>query len=89
MIDAKYAKLASIKLTLTQEEDCCGRVAHDEQSIEIETMDGGGGPYLVIATERWSLDDDADIDKFAARLKEVLRQMPNGNDTTSERQEGK
>lgn len=75
-MDAKYANLASLKLTLTQDEDCCGRSEIDTQSIEIETMDGGGGAYLVISTERWALDDEADIDKFAARLKEVLRQMP-------------
>jgi hypothetical protein len=76
MMDAKYAKLSSIKLTLKQDEDCCGRVDTSEQSLEIETMDGGGGAYLVISTERWALDSDEDIDAFASRLKEVLRQFP-------------
>lgn len=72
----KYAKLASIKLTLSQQEDCCGRVENYEQHLTIETMDGGGGAYLVISTDRWAIDSDADIDSFAARLKEVLRQIP-------------
>lgn len=87
MVD-KYAKLASLKMTLTQDEDCCGRTDEDTQSLEIETLDGGGGPYIVIATTRWSIDPE-DIDKFAERLKEIVRQLPDSRDTTRERQEEK
>lgn len=75
-MDAKYANLAGIKLSLTQEEDCCGRVNESEQYLTIETADGGGGAYLVLTTDRLAIDSDEDIDKFAARLKEILRSMP-------------
>ena len=65
-------KIVDLKVTLEQEEDCCGRVSEDSQHIVIEVQDGGGGPYLVLETSRWAIDD---IDAFTAKLREILAQV--------------
>lgn len=56
----------------TQDADCCSshRMGH---TLTIATEDGGGGPFLLIKTERWSFEDEAEIELFARRLKEHLR----------------
>lgn len=74
MLDEALRKLArgwSVvpSITLTQEPDSCGPDA--TQVLEIITDDAGGGPFLVLKTERWALDrDDIDAlrDLFAAML---------------------
>ena len=50
-------KLESIKAIFTQDEDCCGRHGVDIAELTMETQDGGGGPYIVITTDRFALDE--------------------------------
>jgi hypothetical protein len=73
----KEAKLVQVQMTLEQPEDCCGRVSENVQYMEIQTFNGGGGPYLVLKTERWAIDSE-DIDRFCSRLKEILRSVETG-----------
>lgn len=68
-------------LTATRDEyiqdvDCCGPTNGLCNELTVETADGGGGWYLVLSTPRWALNDDADIDAFAALLKGVLAREP-------------
>ena len=51
-------KLESIKAIFTQEEDCCGRTGVDIAELTMETQDGGGGAYIVMTTDRFSIDND-------------------------------
>ena len=38
-----------------------------DQFLRLDAIDAGGGPYLVISTERWAVDFD-DLDDFHAML---------------------
>jgi hypothetical protein len=68
-------KLSSITEVYSQDEDCCGRASELGQEITISTHDGGGGPYVVIQTERWAMDDDKEIGELAAKLKAILKRV--------------
>ena len=66
----KGVHLEEIKFVFTQDSDCC-EVDPVGQVLEIETQDGGGGPYIVIKTDRWAIDVDQ-FDNFSKILKNVL-----------------
>lgn len=40
----------------TQDGDCCGK--DDWQTLTVRVEDGGGGKFLALQSERWSLDRD-------------------------------
>jgi hypothetical protein len=42
--------------------------------LVVTSQDGGGGPFVVFSTKRWSLDpsDPGEIDKFIKALKSVV-----------------
>ena len=65
------SKIVESSIVLEQPEDCCGRTGNTHQFLEIETADGGGGPYLVIKTERWAIDEDG-IEELLARFRRLL-----------------
>ena len=44
------------------------------QTLQVEIVDGGGGPFLVLSTERWAIDP-GDIDAFAEKLKDLFAQV--------------
>lgn len=64
-------KLVERKHVYEQKNDCCDRGEYG-QFLEVFTQDGGGGPYLVIKTERWSLDE-SDIPLLCKMLKDAIR----------------
>jgi len=45
------------------------------QWLNVSTPDGGGGPFLVLETERWAMDSDKEIDTFANVLKGILAEV--------------
>ena len=51
----------------SQDSDCCDD-KQDGQYLTISTQDGGGGPFIIIKTERWAIDEDQ-IDDFCKMLK--------------------
>lgn len=60
--------------TFEQEQDCCSSMTGNQELV-VETQDGGGGPYLVLSTDRWAFDpnDKKEVDKFIKALKDVLK----------------
>lgn len=68
-------KVISVTAEYEQPEDCCGRTGVEQQHLQVEICDGGGGPYAVIRTDRWALDADA-VDAFAAELKRRIAEVP-------------
>ncbi|KKQ94742.1 MAG: hypothetical protein UT21_C0012G0004 [Candidatus Woesebacteria bacterium GW2011_GWA1_39_11b] len=42
------------------------------QQLVIKTDDAGGGPFIIIETERWAIDSDG-IDDFCDVLKNIVR----------------
>ena len=67
----KSATMHEVKITISQESDCC---ADDSlgNTLEIETPDEGGGKYITISG-RWAMDNESEIDELANTLKEILR----------------
>ena len=68
-------KLSSITEVYEQDEDSAGRANESRQDITLETVDAGGGSYIVIKTERWALDDAADMAKLVGKMKAMLKRI--------------
>lgn len=64
-------EVTKTSITVTQDVDCCGPSNDWVNSLEVSTEDGGGGPYLILKTDRWAIDRD-DIDKFCDFLKKIF-----------------
>jgi hypothetical protein len=59
--------------TANQPADSC-QLEEGDQELYVYLEDAGGGVFLVLETERWAIDGDAEsIDKFAAMLKKMLK----------------
>jgi hypothetical protein len=72
-------KLTQIKETYEQEMHTCGPedIGTYHQGVPATLMvrtesPDGFGSYVVINVTEWSFGDDAEIDAFAAKIKEVL-----------------
>lgn len=72
----KDAKLEEVKVTISQDEDCC---SDEPNLIEVSTPDGGGGKYLVMSG-KWTFDGNKDIDEFCAFLKDIVEKVGIGNE---------
>jgi len=59
-----------IRIEFSQDEDDDGRPGVDTQTLTVYVADAGGGPYLVIETARWAIDD---IDELADMLRTFQR----------------
>ena len=44
------------------------------QYLTVQTQNSGVGHFLIIKTERWSIDE-YDVDKFCDTLKQILKEM--------------
>ena len=66
-----------MKITLAQDEDSCGRTGHQDQVLEVEFQDAGGGFYYVLKTERWAIDQD-DLSLFKA-LGDMCKELDKGS----------
>ena len=58
MSDKPFVIDQELKITFTQEKDCC---SNQDQFITIKTQNGGGGDFFVIETERWAFDCIEDL----------------------------
>ena len=74
--EVKENKMKIIEKTFVYEQDvdCCGDSNSYVNTLTVQTQDGGGGNYLVIKTDRWSIDRD-DIGSFCEQLKSCLEGM--------------
>ncbi len=69
----KGIHLNDLKMTLAQEEDSCGRIGIEDQILEVEFQDGGGGFYYILKTDRWAVDaDDLSLFKTLGEMCESL-----------------
>jgi hypothetical protein len=69
-------ELIEKKLKFIQDGDCMQQ-DHNVQELTVEVVDGGGGAYIVISTERWAFDDN-DFDNFVKMLKNELKGVGHG-----------
>lgn len=52
------AKLEEWEKNFSQEADCC---SSEYQNLHVSMVDGGGGPYFVIETQRWAFNDIGEL----------------------------
>lgn len=67
-------KLESMRATYTQVADSCAPTGIDVNMLDASIEDAGGGPYIVIKTERWALDGDK-LDEFTDTLRALWKQV--------------
>ena len=65
--------LDSISCTYIQEADCTEN-RDDCQEIVISTRDGGGGKFINIKTDSWSISDEEDLIKLIKDFKKRYEQ---------------
>lgn len=68
--------------TFLQNADSC-QEGDLPQQLTVSTEDAGGGPYLVLSTERWALDP-GDIPRLAALLRRCAKGKPGARDYFNE-----
>ena len=71
--DTEGPTLEKLVVTLVQYEDSSGRSDVDHQAITIEVTDAGAGPYLVISTERWAIDDPVEFERQLSEIMDLAR----------------
>lgn len=54
--------LDEITMTYYQNPDCTEDRDDDGQTIRLSTRDGGGGKFIHIKTDGWSISDEKDLD---------------------------
>ena len=62
--------LDEITMTYYQEPDCTEDRDGDGQTITLSTRDGGGGKFIHIKTDGWSISDEKEIDELIKDFKE-------------------
>ena len=68
-----YDKTVELKITYMQDSDCEDE-NKDRQYLTVQTQNNGIASFIIIETERWSLDLD-EIDKFADTLKDFIKRL--------------
>ncbi len=75
-------EIGQVSIRITQEVDCCGPSGEILNTMVIDFVDGGGGFYPVITTDRWALDDrDSELASFMSR---VIKLIERHNEPPSE-----
>lgn len=61
--------LEEIKCVYVQEPDCTESKDDDVQELELSTRDGGGGKFIHIKTNGWSISDIEDLEVIINNFK--------------------
>lgn len=70
--------LDEVTCTYLQEPDCTEDRDGDPQVLKLSTRDGGGGKFINICTENWSIGTENDFEEFINVLKDFQHRF---NDT--------
>lgn len=62
--------LDEITMTYYQNPDCTEDRDGDGQTIALSTRDGGGGKFIHLKTDGWSISDEKEIDELIKDFKE-------------------
>lgn len=66
--------------TSEQVAHCCAD-SDDPARIEVRVHDGGGGRFIGVSIEgEWAFDNAEEIDALAAQLREIIKQVQEGNE---------
>jgi hypothetical protein len=64
-------KLFQQSKTYKQESDS---LSNETQFLRVKIDDAGGGPYLILSTQRWSIDFD-ELDALVKKLKSIIKEF--------------
>lgn len=67
-----YVGISEMSITYVQEPDCTEDQDGDYQELKIEARDGGGGFFLNLKTNGWSIDKPEDITEIVNDFKKRL-----------------
>ena len=62
--------LDEITMTYYQNPDCTESRDDDGQTVTLSTRDGGGGKFIHVKTDGWSISDEKDLDFLINDFKE-------------------
>ena len=63
--------LESARLVFAQDQDSDSSDP-DPHLLTVEWLDAGGGPYLVLKTERWAIDHPNELEKLLRTFHQIL-----------------
>jgi hypothetical protein len=66
------SEIYSMNATFIQPTDPGADTEEDQNVMEIEIVDHGDGPQVILRTERWSLDGKDDMQRFVEVLGELM-----------------
>jgi hypothetical protein len=66
------SEIYSMNATFIQPTDPGADTEEDQNVMEIEIIDHGDGPQVILRTERWSLDGKDDMQRFVEVLGELM-----------------
>lgn len=69
-----YVGISEMSVTYVQEPDCTEDREGDYQKLRIEARDGGGGFFLNLKTDSWSIDKPEDITEIINDFKKRLNE---------------
>lgn len=64
-------KEAMTKVTYTQEIHTCGAI-DDDATLDVRVEDSGNSCYIVVNVHEWAMDNEAEVDAFAEKIKAML-----------------
>ena len=73
-----YVGIEEMSITYVQEPDCTESRDNEPQAITISSRDGGGGKFLNIKTDNWSVDTD--LKSLTVILEDFKKRMNYGSE---------
>lgn len=70
----KGVKVENMHVTYSQNPDSCDSSQYD-QDLEVGIADAGGGPYIILKTERWAMDLETAEAMFAAIIADFKKRF--------------
>jgi len=67
-------KVEDMHVTYSQKPDSCDDSPYD-QDLEVKIVDAGGGPYIILKTERWGMDLETAEAMFAAIIADFKKRF--------------
>lgn len=62
------ANIQTVTVTLTQDADDAQGYDAPDQALTLTLQDTGGGPFMILETERWAFDEPKELHRLLKRV---------------------
>ena len=76
MKDGTRVAISEIAVTFSQDGDS---IEPGTQTLTIMIQDAGGGPFLILETDRWAVDSEREMNKVLGRVERLAGMMQDFN----------